>query len=76
MECPVCHNKMEQKLIRHIQEWKGHFVVFEKVPALVCPICKETLFSSKNVETINETLWSMPKASRTEQVDIYELSGS
>ena len=74
MECPVCHNKMEDRLIRHIQEWKGHYVIFENVPALVCSICKETLLTPNNVDRINETLWSLPKSSRKEEVDVYELS--
>jgi len=76
MECPVCHNKMEDRLIRHIQEWKGHYVIFENVPALVCSICKETLLTPNNVDRINETLWSLPKSSRKEEVDVYELSKS
>ncbi|MBI5149725.1 MAG: YgiT-type zinc finger protein [Candidatus Omnitrophica bacterium] len=76
MECPVCHNKMEDRLIRHIQEWKGHYVIFENVPALVCSICKETLLTPNNVDRINETLWLLPKSSRKEEVDVYELSKS
>ena len=73
MECPVCHNNMENRLIRHIQECKGHYIIFENVPALVCSVCKETLLTAKNVDRINETLWALPKASRKEEVAIYEL---
>jgi len=75
MQCPVCHNDMQNKFIRHFQEWKGHYVIFENVPALVCTVCKETLFTGNIVDKINETLWSMPKSARKEEVDIYELSG-
>jgi len=74
MECPVCHNNMENRLIRHIQEYKRHYIIFENVPALVCSVCKETLLTAKNVDRINETLWALPKASRKEEVDVYELS--
>ena len=76
MECPVCHNKMENKLIRHCQEWKGHYVIFENVPALVCTVCRETLFTGNNVDKMNETLWSLPKSSRKEEVPVYQLSSS
>ncbi|MGR3219943.1 MAG: YgiT-type zinc finger protein [Candidatus Anammoxibacter sp.] len=76
MECPVCHNNMDNKLIRHFQEWKGHYVIFENVSAMVCSVCKETLFTGNVVDKINETLWSTPKTLRKETVDIYELSGS
>ena len=74
MECPVCHNNnMENRLIKHIQEWKGHYVIFENVPAVVCTVCRETLLTAKNVDRINKTLWAMPKISRKEEVDVYEL---
>ncbi len=75
MECPVCHNEMENKLIRHYQQWKRQNVIFEGVPALVCMVCKETLFTSSIVDAINETLWNKPKAKRKEEVNVYELSG-
>jgi len=74
MECPVCHNTMQNRSIRHIQEWKGHYVIFENVPASVCSVCGETLLTPKDVDRINETLWSMPKASRKEEVDVYQLA--
>ncbi len=76
MDCPVCHNKMKKKIIKYFQEWKGHYVVFENVPALVCSVCKENLLSGNIVDKINETLWSMPSSSRKEEVDVYELSES
>jgi YgiT-type zinc finger domain-containing protein len=76
MECPVCHNDMDNKNIRHFQEWKGRYVIFENVPASVCSVCKETLFAGNIVDKINETLWSMPKSLKKETVDVYELSGS
>ena len=73
MQCLVCHNDMEEKYIRHFQEWKGRYVIFENVPALVCSVCKETLLTGNVVDIINKTLWSMPKAERKEEVDVYEL---
>ena len=74
MECPVCHNKMENKLIRYCQEGKEHYVIFENVPALVCVVCRETLFTGNNVDKMNETLWSLPKSFRKEEVPVYQLS--
>lgn len=53
MDCPVCHNKMENKLTKYFQEWKGQYVVFEKVPAMACSVCKETLLSGSVVDKIN-----------------------
>ncbi len=76
MECPVCHNDMNTKSIKHFQEWKGHYVVFENVPAIVCSTCNETLLTGNIVDKINQTLWSMPKTSRKEEVDVYELTTS
>ncbi len=74
MECPVCHNMMADKLIKHFQEWEGRNVIFENVPAEVCSVCGETLLTGEVVDKINETLWSMPKSLRKETVDIYKLS--
>lgn len=74
MQCPVCHNKMENKLIRYCQPWKKHFVIFENVPALMCPVCRETLFTGNNVDKMNETLWALPKSSQKEEVPVYQLS--
>ncbi len=74
MECPVWHNDMDNKNIRHFQEWKGRYVIFENVPASVCSVCKETLLTGDIVDKINETLWSMPKSLKKETVDVYELS--
>ena len=76
MECPVCHNKMEHKFVRHCQEWKGHYVIFENVPALVCSVCRETLLAPANVDQMNELLWLMPKSKKTEEVAIYGLSAA
>ncbi|MCP5004046.1 MAG: YgiT-type zinc finger protein [Planctomycetes bacterium] len=76
MECPACHNIMDNKLINHFQEWKGRYIIFENVPALVCSVCKETLFKGGIVDKINETLWLMPKSIKKETVDVYELSNS
>ena len=55
---------------------EGSLCDFENVPASVCSVCKETLFTGDIVDTINETLWSMPKSSKKETVDVYELSSS
>ncbi|MGR3219407.1 MAG: YgiT-type zinc finger protein [Candidatus Anammoxibacter sp.] len=43
MECPVCHNNMDNKLIRHFQEWKGHYVIFENVSAKWCVLFAKKL---------------------------------
>jgi hypothetical protein len=48
--------------------------MFENVPALVCAVCKEALFTPNVVDRINEILWSMPKSSRKEEMDVYELA--
>ena len=74
MKCPVCQNKMEQKLIRHCQEWKNHYVIFENVPALVCTVCRETLFTGNNVDRMNEVLWTLPQTPRKEEVPVYQLN--
>ena len=74
MKCPVCQNKMEQKLIRHCQEWKSHYVIFENVPALVCTVCRETLFTGNNVDRMNEVLWTLPQTSKKEEVPVYQLN--
>ena len=74
MECPVCHNQMEIKHIKHVQEWQEHYVLFENVPALVCSVCREVLFSPKDVDRMNELLWALPKAVKKAKLDVYQFT--
>jgi YgiT-type zinc finger domain-containing protein len=65
---------MGEVRIRHVQTWAERVVVFENVPAEVCPQCGEVLFSGQVVDKLNQLLWSMPPALRTIEAPVYDLS--
>ncbi len=73
-KCPVCHHPLRQTLIRHVQTWEDHVVVFDNVPAEVCSQCGETLLAGEVVDRLNRLLWSMTPATRTIQTPVYDLS--
>ncbi len=75
-KCPVCHEGMRMKRIRHVQTWEDRVVVFENVPAEVCGRCGETLFTGQIVDRLNQVLWSMGPATRTMEVPVYDLSAA
>ena len=75
-ECPVCHQGMVSKRIRHVQVWQDHVVVFENVPAEVCTRCGEVLFTGPVVDRLNQVLWAMAPATRTMEVPVYDLSAA
>jgi YgiT-type zinc finger domain-containing protein len=64
---------MEKKNIRYFQDWKGHLAIFENIPALICSMCGEKLFSGETVDQINTTLWNTPHPTRHEEADVYQL---
>lgn len=74
--CPVCRGRMTEMRVRHVQAWREQVVVFENVPVDACEQCGETLFAGLVVDRLNEILWSMPPATRTVEVPVYDLSGA
>ncbi len=75
-KCPVCHDPMLAKRVRHVQTWQDSVVVFENVPAEVCGRCGEILLAGPVVDRLNQVLWSMGPATRTMEVPVYDLSAA
>ena len=75
-KCPVCDEPMVAKRIRHMQTWEDRAVVFENVPAELCPRCGEVFFTGSVADRVNQVLWSMGPATRTIEVPVYDLSAA
>jgi len=67
---------MEARRIRHVQAWHDRVVVFEDVPAEICPQCGEVLFAGPVVDKLNSLLWSTEPAPRTIEAPVYDLSAA
>jgi YgiT-type zinc finger domain-containing protein len=75
-ECCVCRDGVVPQRVRHVPTWEDRVVVFENVPAEVCPRCGEVLFEGPIVDRLNEVLWPMSPATRTMEVPVYDLSAA
>lgn len=59
--CYFCGGKVINKRIRHVHHWGDELVIFENVPAEVCPQCGETYFSPEVLQMMDRaTLEGVP----------------
>lgn len=56
--CPVCGGVLEETTIQLDFRYKGHLVVIEGVPALVCRNCGEQIISAATSRAIDTLLAS------------------
>lgn len=54
MECSIkgCPGKYEERAIIHVERRNGQPIVIDHVPALVCSICGDVLFTPETVRRI------------------------
>ncbi|MBX2998283.1 MAG: YgiT-type zinc finger protein [Caldilineaceae bacterium] len=74
MKCSVqgCPGEYEEKKIIHTVVHRGEIVVIEDVPAEVCTICGDVLFTLKTVREIEALLMNRSKPKRT--VPLYQFA--
>jgi len=74
MKCSIddCPGEDEKKAVMHPVRVAGRVVLIDHVPAEVCSICGEVLFSPSTVEHIEHLLADLPKPVTT--VPLFEYA--
>jgi YgiT-type zinc finger domain-containing protein len=74
MKCTVrgCPGEYEEKKIIHTVVHRGEIVVIEDVPAEVCAICGDVLFTPETVREIETLLTHRSQPKRT--VPLYQFA--
>jgi len=74
MKCGIaeCPGQYEERLVIHTVRFQGEVIVFDNVPAEVCPICGDVLFKPETVRRIEEMLGTRGTPSR--RVPLYEYA--
>lgn len=74
MKCSIaqCPGEYEERLVVHTVRHKGEVIVFDNVPAEVCPVCGDVLFRPETVRRIEEMLAT--RGNPTRKVPLYEFA--
>ena len=74
MNCTLagCPGGYEPRLVTHTVRHRGQLVLFDHVPAEVCSVCGDVLFSPETVRRIEAMLASGQEPSAT--VPVYEYA--
>lgn len=73
MECGIegCPGGYEERLIVHVERHNGQPIVIEHVPALVCAVCGDVLFTPTTVRRLEALMRSEVQPTRTAPVYDY-----
>ena len=74
MNCTIegCPGQYERKSVTHTVRHKGEVVVIDHVPAEVCDVCGDVLFSPETIRHIEKILAHKPEPDTT--VPLYEYA--
>lgn len=74
MRCTIegCAGEYEERKIVHTVRHRGEVIVIDHVPALVCPVCGDVLFTPETVRQIEKLLQTATQP--TSMVPLYEYS--
>ena len=74
MKCSIqgCPGEYEAKTVIHTVRSGGRVVVLDHVPAEVCPVCGDVLFTPETVRRIEHLLANLGKPSQT--VPLFEFA--
>jgi YgiT-type zinc finger domain-containing protein len=74
MKCSIkdCTGEYEAKKVIHTVRSSGRVVVIDHVPAEVCSICGDVLFTPQTVRHIEKLLANLPKPAQT--VPLFEYA--
>ena len=76
MKCTLqgCDGEYEEKLIFHTVRHHGEIIVIENVPAEVCSVCGDILFSPDTVRQIERLL--QRRQATTRVAPVYEFASA
>jgi YgiT-type zinc finger domain-containing protein len=74
MRCSIegCSGDYEEKTVIHTVRSDGRVVVIDHVPAEVCTVCGDVLFSPQTVRQLERLLADLPEAKET--VPLFEFA--
>jgi len=74
MKCSIqgCPGEYEPKTVLHTVRSNGHVVVIDHVPAEVCSICGDVLFTPETVRRIEHLLSNLDRPAKT--VPLFEYA--
>ena len=74
MKCTVegCSGEYEFRTVTHTVRHKGEVIVIDHVPAEVCDVCGDVLFSPETIQHIEKLLARMPAPAA--KVPLYEYA--
>lgn len=74
MKCSIegCRGEYEQKLVIHTVRSGGRVLVIDHVPAEVCSVCGDTLFTPETIRQIERLLADLPRSSTA--VPLFEFA--
>ena len=70
----VQHGDYERRTVTYTAKLDGQPLIIEDVPALVCPLCGDTLFSAQTLKRIERMKESLPAPIR--QAPVFTLKQS
>ena len=72
--CPVCGGELNDELVTHTEQHeRGHFFIYENVPAQVCQKCGEYLLADETVKIMDE-LVERVKPLRKIEAPVYDFA--
>ncbi len=74
MKCNItgCQGKYESRLIVHTVNYHGEIIIVSDVPAEVCLLCGDTLFSPQTVRQLEKMLQTRKHPAK--MVPLYEFA--
>lgn len=65
------HGKYEERTVLYTAKRQGEPILIEDVPALVCPVCGDTLFTAQTIKRIERMKEALPVP--TKQAPVFTL---
>jgi YgiT-type zinc finger domain-containing protein len=73
-ECLVCKGKLRERQVTRMQEYGGHWVLIENLPALVCEQCGETYYTPQAHDRVIDLITGGVEPVRVETVAVLDAS--
>ena len=76
MGCTIkgCSGEYERRQITHVERWNDHAVVIDHVPAEVCSVCGDVLFTPETVRRLEHLGQTGPAPVTTVPCDAFNTA--